>query len=170
MPVQLKSHLGEQLLEGNLLAFEEPQHPLLCHQKVYQICLDALRVVHIVDILVPGAGVADEMVEVAVVRWWSDVRSTVVRSGRTSGASWVAGRPVSCGRPVGRGQREIDRISWILDGFRGGDGGGRLDLLATQQIHGSKPTKHYQNSQNTKKIGAIFVGIFGLGQKTTKSS
>ena len=62
-------------------------------------------------------------------------------------------------------------ISWIWEGFRGGDGGGRLDLLATQQIHGSKPTKHHQNSQNTRKIfGAIFVGIFGLGRKTTKSS
>ena len=66
---------------------------------------------------------------------------------------------------------KIDRISWILDGFRGGDGGGWLDPLATQQILGSKPTKHHQNSQNTrKKFGAIFVGIFGLGRKTTKSS
>ena len=59
---QVKSHFLKQLLEGNLLAFEEPQHPLLCHQKVDQVCLDALRVVHIVDILVPGAGVADEPV------------------------------------------------------------------------------------------------------------
>ena len=59
----------------------------------------------------------------------------------------------------------------IWEGFQGGDGGGRLDPLATQQIHGSKPTKHHQNSQITRKIfGAIFVGIFGLGRKTTKSS
>ena len=49
--------------------------------------------------------------------------------------------------------------------------GERLDPLATQQIHGSKPTKHHQNSQNTRKFfGAIFVGIFRLGRKTTKSS
>ena len=62
-------------------------------------------------------------------------------------------------------------ISRILEGFRGGDGGGRLDPLATQQTHGSKPTKHHQNSQITRKFfGAIFVGIFGLGRKTTKSS
>ena len=54
----------------------------------------------------------------------------------------------------------------IWEGFRGGDGGGRLDLLATQQIHGSKPTKHQQNSQNTRKnFGAIFVGIFGLEKR-----
>ena len=58
---------------------------------------------------------------------------------------------------------------FIHEGFRGGDGGGRLDPLATQQIHGSKPTKHHQNSQNTRKnFGAIFVGIFGLGRKTIK--
>ena len=62
-------------------------------------------------------------------------------------------------------------ISWILEGFQGGDGGGRLDQLATQQTQGSKPRKHHQNSQITIKFfGAIFVGIFGLGQKTTKSS
>ena len=57
-----------------------------------------------------------------------------------------------------------------MDGFLGGDGGERLDPLATQQIHESKPTKHHQNSQITKKMGGYFVGIFGLGRKTTKSS
>jgi len=63
----------------------------------------------------------------------------------------------------------LGEIWGIWEGFRGGDGGGRLDLLATQQIHGSKPTKHHQNSQNTRKFfGVIFVGIFGLGRKTTK--
>ena len=59
---QIKPHLGKQLFKGNFLPFEEPQHPLLCHQKVDQVGLDALRVVHIIDILVPGAGVADKPV------------------------------------------------------------------------------------------------------------
>lgn len=59
---QVKPHLGKQLFKGNFLPFEEPQHPLLCHQKIDQVSLDALRVIHIVDILIPGAGVANKPV------------------------------------------------------------------------------------------------------------
>ena len=40
--------------------------------------------------------------------------------------------------------------------------GEMLDPLETKQIHGSNPTKLYQNQEITKKIGAIFVGIFEI--------
>lgn len=59
---QIKPHLGEQLLKGDLLSLQKSQHPLFCHQKIDQVSFDALRVFHIVDILVPGAGVADKPV------------------------------------------------------------------------------------------------------------
>ena len=47
---------------------------------------------------------------------------------------------------------------------------GRLDLRPTHKLHGSKPTKSQHTNKSKKKFGAIFVGIFGLGRKTTKSS
>jgi len=49
--------------------------------------------------------------------------------------------------------------------FRGGKMGKLgevLDPLETNQIHGSKSTKHHQNKQITKKIGAIFGGDFRI--------
>ena len=52
-----------------------------------------------------------------------------------------------------------------LDGFRGwkvGKLGEVPDPLETKQIHGSKSTKHHQNSQITKKSGAIFGGDFRI--------
>jgi hypothetical protein len=36
-----------------------------------------------------------------------------------------------------------------MDGI-GGDGGGKLDPLETQQIHGSKSTKHHQTNKSQK--------------------
>ena len=50
-----------------------------------------------------------------------------------------------------------------FEGFRGWKVrklGEMLDPLETKQIHGSKSTKHHQNSQITKKFGAIFGGDF----------
>ena len=43
-----------------------------------------------------------------------------------------------------------------------------LDPLETKQIHGSKSTKHHQNQQITKKIGAIFGGDFRIRTKNNK--
>ena len=60
MLVYLKPHFGEQLLKGDLQSLQKPQHSLLRHQKMDQVGLDALWVVHIVDILVPGTGVVDK--------------------------------------------------------------------------------------------------------------
>ena len=61
-----------------------------------------------------------------------------------------------------------------FDGFRGwkvGKLGGKLDLLETKQIHGSKSTKHHQTNKSQKKIWGLFlVWIFGFRTKTTKSS
>ena len=49
--------------------------------------------------------------------------------------------------------------------------GEMLDPLETKQIYGSKqPNLTRSNKLQEKKFGAIFVGIFELGRKTTKSS
>ena len=54
---------------------------------------------------------------------------------------------------------------------RGGIVGEGLDPLAKHQIHGPKqPNLTRSNKLQEKKFGAIFVGIFELGRKTTKSS
>jgi hypothetical protein len=45
---------------------------------------------------------------------------------------------------------------------------GKLDLLATQQIHGSNPTKLHQTNKSQKKLGLFLVGIFEIGTKTNK--
>ena len=46
-----------------------------------------------------------------------------------------------------------------------------LDPLAKHQIHGVKRTKSHKIQQIARILfGAIFVGIFEFGQKTTKSS
>ena len=87
------------------------------------------------------------------------------------------------GYPVARGQREmrvrgrdIKRKMEIsgsklmiwgakLKRFRGwkvGKLGEMLDPLETKQIHGSKSTKHHQNQQITKNLGAIFGGDFWI--------
>jgi hypothetical protein len=63
------------------------------------------------------------------------------------------------------------RVSRILDGFRGGDGGEKLDPLVAKQIHGANPTKFHHTNKSQKNLGGYFWwGIFGLGRKTTKSS
>ena len=55
-----------------------------------------------------------------------------------------------------------------LDGFSGWKVGklvGKLDLPATQEIHGSNPTKLHHTNKSQKNIGAIFGGEFSkLGQ------
>ena len=51
------------------------------------------------------------------------------------------------------------------------DFGEGLDPLAKHQIHGPKqPNLTRSNKLEEKQFGAIFVGIFEFGQKTTKSS
>jgi hypothetical protein len=55
----------------------------------------------------------------------------------------------------------------FVDG-KGGDDGGKLDPLVAKQIHGSNPTKLHHTNKSQKKIGAIFVGIFEFGTKSTK--
>ena len=81
---------------------------------------------------------------------------------------------------VGTGWAEISRFrggNWRFLGQNWGDfgdgcwgkDGGKLDPPETKQIHGSNPTKHHQNQQITKKIGAIFGGEFsnlGRNQQT----
>ena len=54
-----------------------------------------------------------------------------------------------------------------MDG-KGGDDGGKLDLVKAKQIHGSNPTKlHHTNK--SKKIGVIFVGNFRIRDKINKA-
>ena len=80
-----------------------------------------------------------------------------------SGGSWVAGRPVGCGRPMISGAK--------LDGFRGwkvGKLGGMLDPLETKQIHGSKSTKLPHTNKSQKKLGLFLVGIFEIGEEQNK--
>ena len=58
-----------------------------------------------------------------------------------------------------------------FDGFSGwkaGKLGEMLDPLETKQIHGSKSTKHHQNEQITKKLGAIFGGDFRILDENNK--
>jgi len=59
---QAESHLRKQLLKGNILPFEETKHPLLGDQQVDQVGFNTFRVVHIIDILLPGADVPDETI------------------------------------------------------------------------------------------------------------
>ena len=43
--------------------------------------------------------------------------------------------------------------------------GGKIDLLKTQRIHGSKSTKHHHTNKSQKKLGAIFWwGFLKLGR------
>ena len=56
-----------------------------------------------------------------------------------------------------------------FDGFRGWKVvklGGKIDLLKTQRIHGSKSTKLRQTNKSQKN-GLFLVGIFELGTKST---
>jgi hypothetical protein len=52
------------------------------------------------------------------------------------------------------------RVSRILDGFRGGDGGEKLDPLVAKQIHGANPTKFHHTNKSQKILGGIFGGEF----------
>ena len=48
--------------------------------------------------------------------------------------------------------------------------GEMLDPLETKQIHGSNPTKLHQTNKSQKKLGLFLLGIFEIGEDTTKSS
>lgn len=104
------------------------------------------------------------------VRWLSDVRSVngcrTSSNCRTSGG-WAIAKLTS-------GRRWISWM-WGWGNFLGGlegekwEGGKEPDLLTTQQIHGSKPTKSHKNKQNAKILVWLFLmGIFELRQKQTK--
>ena len=72
---------------------------------------------------------------------------------------------------VGFGRKFMGRCKKLVDIVEGKVemDGGMLDPLETKQIHGSNPTKHHQNQQITKKIGAIFGGEFSnLGRNQQK--
>ena len=54
-------------------------------------------------------------------------------------------------------------------GWKVGKLGGKLDILETKQIPGSKSTKHHQTNKSQTKLGAIFlVGIFEFRTKSSK--
>ena len=58
-----------------------------------------------------------------------------------------------------------------FDGFRGwkvGKIGGKIDLLKTQRIHGSNPTKLHHTNKSQKKLGLFLVGIFEIGEEHNK--
>ena len=96
---------------------------------------------------------------------------------RVPGGGWAW-----CGCPVVRGAGTRWSPIWAenlgemqdFEDFvvgRVGIVGEGLDPLAKHQIHGPKqPNLTRSNKLQEKKFGAIFVGIFELGRKTTKSS
>ena len=53
-------------------------------------------------------------------------------------------------------------------GWRVGKVGGKLGLLETKQIHGSKSTKHHHTNKSQKKLGQFLVGIFEIGEEHNK--
>ena len=58
-----------------------------------------------------------------------------------------------------------------FEDLKGGEAGRWVDPLAKHQFRGPKqPNLTRSNKLQEKKFGAIFVGIFELGRKTTKSS
>ena len=49
-----------------------------------------------------------------------------------------------------------------IEGWKVGEGGGKLDPLETKQIHGSNPTKPHQTNKSQKKLGLFLVGNFRI--------
>jgi hypothetical protein len=122
-----------------------------------------------------GGGAALRMVVVAggvnckpMQFWqgWPDVR--LVADGRwLPDVRCVTGRPVRGGCRGGSGRtlvrakiRETAENSWIFEGYFGGDGGGKIDLLETQQLHGSKPTNSHLFNKSQKNLGLFLWGNF----------
>ena len=61
---------------------------------------------------------------------------------------------------VGKNQGEVK-----FEGWKVGEDGKGVDLLAKHQIHGSNPTKSHQTNKSQKKLGLFLVGFSDLGQE-----
>ena len=96
------------------------------------------------------------------------------------GRSVVVGCPETVERPVpGRFRAQDELLGFVVEGqnsskigricgWKGENDGGNLDLPATNEIHGSNPTKLHHTNKSQKNGRAIFVGTFEIGAKSTK--
>ena len=65
---------------------------------------------------------------------------------------------------VGKNQGEVK-----FEGWKVGEGGGKLDPLETKQIHGSNPTKSHQTNKSQKKLGLFLMGNFRIWGRTQQN-